>query len=93
MAPTATTPVPTTTGGSTPVPTGTTGNPYTGKSVYVSPYYADEVTKAAASITDSALKAKYSAVAKVPTFIWLDVIAKYVFPASKAWSWMLTSRL
>jgi cellulose 1,4-beta-cellobiosidase len=62
--------------GTTPVPTGTTGNPYTGKSVYVSPYYADEVAAAAASITDSALKAKYSAVAKVPTFIWFDVIAK-----------------
>lgn len=66
----------TTSTGTTPVPTGSTSNPYTGKSVYVSPYYADEIAAAAATITDATLKAKYAAVAKIPTFIWFDVVAK-----------------
>jgi cellulose 1,4-beta-cellobiosidase len=79
-------------GGTTSVPTGGTttttsagggtttapdvGNPYTGYSVWLSPYYASEVTAAAAKITDSAQKAKALKVAKIPTFTWFDVIAK-----------------
>jgi len=57
---------------STPVP----GNPYAGASVYLSPYYASEVEKAVTMISDSALKAKAASVANIPTFIWLDVVAK-----------------
>ena len=57
---------------STPAP----GNPYAGASVYLSPYYASEVEKAATMISDSALKAKAASVANIPTFIWLDVVAK-----------------
>jgi len=52
------------------------GNPYAGASVYLSPYYASEVEKAASMISDSALKAKAASVANIPTFIWLDVVAK-----------------
>jgi cellulose 1,4-beta-cellobiosidase len=63
----------TTTGGTTPAPN---GNPYTGRSVYVSPYYAAEVEAAAATITDASLKAKYAKIQNTPTFIWFDVAAK-----------------
>lgn len=42
----------------------------------MSPYYANEVQQAAASITDATLKAKAASVAKIPTFIWLDQVAK-----------------
>lgn len=61
-----------------PIPTSTNvpGNPYTGANVYLSPYYAAEVEQAATNISDSALKAKAASVAKIPTFIWLDVVAK-----------------
>jgi cellulose 1,4-beta-cellobiosidase len=54
----------------------TAGNPYASKSGYISPYYADEVNAAIASISDSSLKAKYAKVAQIPTFIWLDTAAK-----------------
>ncbi|KAG8925216.1 hypothetical protein FRC02_009822 [Tulasnella sp. 418] len=53
-----------------------TGNPYTGYDIYLSPYYADEVTLAAAEITDATLKAKALKVKDIPTFIWFDVRAK-----------------
>lgn len=73
-----TTSVPSTTGptSSSPSSTPAAGNPFSGKSVYVSPYYAAEVNAAAATLSDSAMKAKYAKVAQIPTFIWLDVIAK-----------------
>jgi len=57
---------------STPLP----GNPYAGASVYLSPYYASEVKNATTMISDSTLKAKAASVANIPTFIWLDVVAK-----------------
>jgi len=57
---------------STPLP----GNPYVGANVYLSPYYASEVEKAATMISDSSLKAKAASVANIATFIWLDVVAK-----------------
>lgn len=60
---------------SAPVPT-STDNPYVGYSVYLSPYYAAEVKAAAASIKDSTLAAKAAKVASIPTFTWLDVMAK-----------------
>ncbi len=40
------------------------------------PYYAAEVEAAAATITDSSLSAKASAVAKIPTFTWFDLVSK-----------------
>lgn len=43
---------------------------------YVSPYYASEVSAAAAQITDSATKAKALEVADIPTFVWLDSVSK-----------------
>ncbi|PPQ93241.1 hypothetical protein CVT25_015239 [Psilocybe cyanescens] len=70
---------PTTTSGggsTTPTTTPDAGNPFTGYSIYLSPYYADEITAAAALISDSTQKAKALSVAKVPTFTWFDVIAK-----------------
>ena len=44
--------------------------------MYISPYYASEVSAAAAQITDSATKAKALEVADIPTFIWLDSVSK-----------------
>ncbi|PVF92731.1 cellulase [Serendipita vermifera] len=58
-----------------PVPTNT-GNPFSGKSVWKPTKYASEVYAAAASVTDSATKAKISSVAQVPTFTWIDSSAK-----------------
>lgn len=58
-----------------PVPTAS-GNPYSGKSVWNSEYYASEVYAAAAMVTDTALKAKISKVASIPTFTWFDTMAK-----------------
>jgi len=86
QVPTTSNPAPTTTSNpgqtttSNPVPQPTTtpdaGNPYVGYSVYLSPYYAAEVTAAAANITDATVKAKALKVKDIPTFIWFDVIAK-----------------
>jgi cellulose 1,4-beta-cellobiosidase len=42
----------------------------------LTPFYANEVTAAAANITDSTLKAKALKVANIPTFTWFDVVAK-----------------
>jgi cellulose 1,4-beta-cellobiosidase len=42
----------------------------------LTPYYADEISAAAANITDSTLKAKALKVAQIPTFTWLDVVTK-----------------
>ncbi|KAG8745609.1 Beta-glucosidase cel3A [Ceratobasidium sp. 414] len=64
-----------------------TDNPYTGYTVYLSPYYAAEVKAATAAITDSTLAAKAAKapvrkltlrnkVANIPTFTWLDVMSK-----------------
>jgi len=69
----------TTTTSTTPgtTPTQAAGNPYADSySIYLSPYYASEVTAAAAQITDASLKAKALTVAQIPTFIWFDVVAK-----------------
>ncbi|KAG8736715.1 Beta-glucosidase cel3A [Ceratobasidium sp. 428] len=53
-----------------------TDNPYTGYSVYLSPYYAAEIKAAVATIKDSTLAAKAAKVANIPTFTWLDVMSK-----------------
>ncbi|KAJ3515731.1 hypothetical protein NLJ89_g1575 [Agrocybe chaxingu] len=69
-----------TTAAPTNVPAPTTapdaGNPFNGYTIYLSPYYADEVVAAAAAISDATQKAKALRVKDIPTFIWFDVIAK-----------------
>ena len=45
------------------------GNPFAGKQLYANPFYASEVSAAAASMTANAAQA--SSVAKVGTFAWL----------------------
>ncbi|KAF7295524.1 Glucanase [Mycena indigotica] len=52
------------------------GNPFSGRNIFLSPFYATEVQAAAANISDATTKAKALSVANIPTFIWLDVIAK-----------------
>lgn len=64
------------TSGGTTNPTSCSGNPYSGMDVWRSTYYASEVYAAAAQVTDSALKAKISKVADIPTFTWFDTMAK-----------------
>ncbi|KAF9024347.1 cellulase CEL6B [Hymenopellis radicata] len=54
----------------------TEGNPFTGYEIYLSPYYAAEVQAAAAVMTDSTQAVKALTVQNIPTFIWLDVVAK-----------------
>ncbi|KAH7098385.1 cellobiohydrolase [Auriculariales sp. MPI-PUGE-AT-0066] len=62
---------------STSTPTTAVGNPYAdGYTLWLTPFYASEVTVAAAAITDSTQKAKALKVAQIPTFTWFDVIAK-----------------
>ncbi|EEB92206.1 hypothetical protein MPER_09318 [Moniliophthora perniciosa FA553] len=51
-------------------------NPYTGYTIYLSPYYADEIDAAAAKITDPTLKVQALKVKEIPTFIWFDTTAK-----------------
>ncbi|CAG7855134.1 Exoglucanase 3; AltName: Full=1,4-beta-cellobiohydrolase 3; AltName: Full=Exocellobiohydrolase 3; Flags: Precursor [Serendipita indica DSM 11827] len=64
-----------TTSGSTVIPTAT-GNPFSGKTVWLSTYYAAEVDSAADQVSDATLKAKILKVKEIPTFTWLDTIAK-----------------
>ncbi|EIN07098.1 cellobiohydrolaseII [Punctularia strigosozonata HHB-11173 SS5] len=52
------------------------GNPFEGYTIYLSPYYANEIALAAGNITDSTLKAKAASIANIPTFTWLDTVAK-----------------
>ncbi|KDQ61110.1 glycoside hydrolase family 6 protein [Jaapia argillacea MUCL 33604] len=59
-----------------PSTTSSAGNPYVGYQVYLSPYYAAEVTAAAANITDATTKANALSVADIPTFTWFDTAAK-----------------
>ncbi|KAG8826405.1 hypothetical protein FRC19_008972 [Serendipita sp. 401] len=61
---------------STPTVTAVAGNPYTGKSVWTSSYYAAEVDAAAAAVSDSSLKTKILKVKDIPTFTWFDTAAK-----------------
>ncbi|KAJ5605628.1 hypothetical protein N7510_008409 [Penicillium lagena] len=65
------------TGTTTTAPTvSNSGNPFSGYQLYANPYYSSEVfTDAIPSLTSS-LVAKASAVAKVPSFVWLDQAAK-----------------
>lgn len=49
------------------------GNPFTDRKLYANKFYAEEVTKAAAAITDATLAAKAAKVAEIGTFIWAYV--------------------
>ncbi|KAH8687695.1 1, 4-beta cellobiohydrolase [Tricladium varicosporioides] len=87
-APTTTAPTTTAPGGSTgtgtPVttaaPGGTTvaaaGNPFSGIAMYANPYYASEISSLAMPSLTGAMATKAAAVAKVPTFVWLDTMSK-----------------
>ncbi|KAF7322381.1 Glucanase [Mycena chlorophos] len=66
----------TTSTGSTGSSTPAAGNPYTGYTVFNSPYYASEIAAAVENITDATTKSKASSVADIPTFIWFDQVAK-----------------
>lgn len=46
-------------------------NPFASRSIFANPFYASEVTAAAAAMTDSALAAKALKVADVGTFQWM----------------------
>lgn len=45
-------------------------DPYSGYQIYLSPYYADEISKSVASISDATLAKKAAQVANIPTFTW-----------------------
>lgn len=47
------------------------GNPFAGRTIYANKFYSSEVSSAAASMTDSALKAKATKVASVGTYLWM----------------------
>lgn len=44
--------------------------------MYASPFYASEIATAITTITDPTQKANAASVAKIPTFIWFDQVAK-----------------
>lgn len=85
-APPPTSVKPTTTsaaGGSptTSVPAGGTtvaasGNPFSGVAMYANPYYASEISAYAIPSLTGAMATKAAAVAKIPTFVWLDTMSK-----------------
>ncbi|EAW12291.1 putative cellobiohydrolase [Aspergillus clavatus NRRL 1] len=52
------------------------GNPFSGYQQYANPYYSSEVHTLAIPSMTGALAVKASAVADVPSFVWLDVAAK-----------------
>ncbi|PQE18271.1 putative 1,4-beta-D-glucan cellobiohydrolase C protein [Rutstroemia sp. NJR-2017a WRK4] len=52
------------------------GNPFVGKQLYVNPYYASEIQSIAIPSLTGAMATKAAAVAKVPTFAWLDTASK-----------------
>jgi cellulose 1,4-beta-cellobiosidase len=69
---TATVTTHTSTGVTTTAPTVTnSGNPFSGYQLYANPYYSSEVVSLAIPSLTSSLAAKASAVAKVPSFVWL----------------------
>ncbi|KAF4172932.1 hypothetical protein CNMCM8694_007991 [Aspergillus lentulus] len=71
---TPTSPAPTTVPPATTAAAG--GNPFEGYQLYVNPYYASEVENLAIPSLTGSLVAKASAVAKVPSFVWMDTSAK-----------------
>ncbi|KAH8899870.1 putative cellulose 1, 4-beta-cellobiosidase II precursor [Thozetella sp. PMI_491] len=69
----------TTTRTSPPVGSGTatwSGNPFSGVQMWANSYYASEISASAIPTLTGAMATKAAAVAKVPTFQWLDTAAK-----------------
>ena len=52
------------------------GNPFSGVALYANPYYDSEISTSAIPSLTGAMATQAAAVAKVPTFVWLDVAAK-----------------
>lgn len=52
------------------------GNPFASVSLYANPYYASEISAYAVPSLTGAMATKAAAVAKVPTFFWLDTLSK-----------------
>lgn len=52
------------------------GNPFAGKQLYANAYYSSEVINLAVPSLPASLKAAASAVAKVPSFYWMDTHSK-----------------
>lgn len=76
-APTTTTKVGSTTPVSSPTTTAAaSGNPFSGVALYANPYYASEISSLAMPSLTGAMATKAAAVAKVPTFVWLDTASK-----------------
>lgn len=71
-----TTPAVTTTRVSTTSGAVISGNPFVGVQPFANPYYASEILSLAIPSLPASLHAAASAVAKVPTFAWLDTRAK-----------------
>ena len=46
-------------------------NPFSGRTLHANSAYASEISTAMASVTDTSIKTKASAVAKVGTFLWM----------------------
>ncbi|KAJ5489331.1 1-4-beta-D-glucan cellobiohydrolase C [Penicillium diatomitis] len=63
-------------GGSTTTAPPSKGNPFAGYQPYANPYYSSEVVSLAIPSLPASLAPKASAVAKVPSFVWLDTAAK-----------------
>ncbi|KAJ5921481.1 hypothetical protein N7466_009807 [Penicillium verhagenii] len=73
---TTTAPTTTTTSTSTASTATNSGNPFSGYQLYANPYYSAEVFTSAIPSLTSSLAVKATAVAKVPSFVWLDEAAK-----------------
>ncbi|KAL4891459.1 putative 1,4-beta-D-glucan cellobiohydrolase C [Aspergillus ambiguus] len=73
---TKTTGTATTTSSSSTITSAPSGNPFSGYQLYANPYYSSEVYTLAMPSLASSLLPKASAVAKVPSFTWLDTAAK-----------------
>jgi len=67
-----------TSGGTTTTSTPPSDDPYTGYTIYLSPYYAAEIAASVANLTSTnpSLATKAAKVAQVPTFTWFDVASK-----------------
>jgi len=70
----------TTTTTTSAAPTGTTvpsvGNPYTGKTVITNPFYTQEIVSAIGNLSDPSLATAAAKIENIPTFFWLDQVAK-----------------
>lgn len=59
-----------------PPGTAIAGNPFSGRALFTNPYYSSEIHTLAIPSLPSSLHAAASAVARTPTFMWMDTRAK-----------------